>query len=211
MSSSSTSSCFSEDERENYSAAMLSPPLSPPSSRHSSRCSSPQSPRRRRNRLLPPASAIGTTLQTTLEDLIQRDLLDSSVVVELANSDEAQQKLEDLLPIHFYSWRLKNLQASLVYLLLHVFVLLQQYSEVVGERGALEDYICQLKARVSELEEEKESAAAAGGSSSQEERRELLRLRRENLELRQENTKLHASQNEVSIHSALAGYAPHTL
>lgn len=190
----------SDDERENSAQlALLSPPLVPsppgsrPGSRASSRCSSPQSPRRRRNERLPPVNDVGATLQNTVEDLIQRDLLDTGVVVELANSKEAQQKLEDLLPIHFYSWRLKNVEAALVYTLLHMFVLLQQYSEVVRERGVYEDYISQLKARVLQLEDDRQPE----GRSRDHDREELARLRRENAELRQDKAKLQASQNEV--------------
>ena len=190
----------SDDERENSAQlALLSPPLVPspsgsrPGSRASSRCSSPQSPRRRRNERLPPVNDVGATLQNTVEDLIQRDLLDTGVVVELANSKEAQQKLEDLLPIHFYSWRLKNVEAALVYTLLHMFVLLQQYTEIVRERGMYEDYISQLKARVLQLEDDRQPE----GRSRDHDREELARLRRENAELRQEKAKLQASQNEV--------------
>ena len=195
MSSSASSIISSEDERENSAQlALLSPPLSPPGSRPGSRCSSPQSPGRRRNGRLPPASAVGATLQNAVEDLFQRDLLDAGVVVRLANSDEAQRKLEDLLPIHFYSWNLKNVEAALVYVLLHMFVLLQQYTEMVRERGVYEDYISRLKARVSQLEDEK-----LPEGYSEDERDELMRLRRENAELRQEKAKFQASQDEVEI------------
>ena len=169
---------------------MLSPPLSPPGSQPGSRSSSPQRTRRRNGRL-PPASAVGATLQSTVEDLLQGDLLDTGVVVDLANSQEANQKLEELLPIHFYSWRLENVEASFIYTLLHVFVLLRQYAEMVAERGVYEDYISQLKTRVSQLE---------GGSRdlSHDEREEVAMLRRENAALHQQNAKLEASQNEVS-------------
>ena len=189
---SSSSSISSDDERENSAHLPLpSPPGSRPSSRASSRCSSPQSPRKRRNGSLPSASGIGATLQNTVEELIQRDLLDTGVVVELANSKDAQQKLEDLLPIHFYSWRLKNVEAALVYTLLHMFVLLQQCNEMVRERSVYEDYISHLKARVEENQQPE-------CGSQEHEREELVRLRRENAELRQEKAKLQASQSEVS-------------
>jgi hypothetical protein len=188
---SSSSSISSDDERENSAQlALPSPPGSRPSSRASSRCSSPQSPRKRRNGGLPSAGGIGATLQNTVEELIQRDVLDTGVVVELANSKEAQQKLEDLLPIHFYSWRLKNVEAALVYTLLHMFVLLQQYNEMVRERSVYEDYISHLKAQ---LEEDQQPEVG----SQQHEREEVVRLRRENAELRQEKAKLQASQSEL--------------
>ena len=190
MASSTGSTISSEDERERSAQlAMLSPPLSPRVSQHGSRSSSPQ----RAGRCLPSTSAVGATLQSTVEDLLQRDLLDAGVAVELANSKEAHQKLEDLLPIHFYSWRLKNVEAALIYTLLHVFVLVRQYAEMAAERGAYEDYIDQLKARLSQLEDERLSSSRP----DRPEREEIARLRRENAELRQEKAKLQASQNEV--------------
>ena len=86
------------------------------------------------------------------------------------------------------------MEAALVYTLLHMFVLLQQYSEIVRERSVYEDYISQLKARVLQLEDDQQS----GGRPREHDREEVVRLRRENAELRQEKAKLQASQNEVS-------------
>ena len=85
------------------------------------------------------------------------------------------------------------MEAALVYTLLHMFVLLQQYTEIVRERGVYEDYISQLKARVLQLEDDRQPE----GRSRDHDREELARLRRENAELRQEKAKLQASQNEV--------------
>lgn len=161
-----------------------------------SRCNSrPSSPRIQR---LPTQDLVGAALQNTVEDLINRDL-DTSVLVDLANCPEAQRKMEDLLPIHFFSWELKNVQAALIYTLLHMFVLLGQHREMVGERGSYQDYVAQLKSRVADLEEElfelQQERRPEGCEEGSKE--ELLRLRRENIELRREHAKLQASQNEV--------------
>lgn len=199
----STSSC-SDEEREECMSSQLkllsaSPPGSQPGSRPSSRPSSPQT-MSRRNRRLPSPDAVGAALQNTVEDLIQKDLLDTGIVVELANSPEAHQKMEDLLPIYFYSWKLRNVEAALIYTLLHIFVLLGQYTEIETERSTNEEYISKLKSNITRLEDELNQTKRdreEGGDNSSSSTPELLRLRKENAQLRREQAKLRASQNEV--------------
>ena len=174
--------------------------LCPCEQRTRSRPSSPRpaspAPHSLRNQRLP---AVGTALQSAVEDIMQRDLLDTNVVVDLANSPEAQKKMEDLLPIHFFSWKLKNVQAALIYTLLHMFVLLDQYGEMVAERSSYQEYVANLKSRVAQLEDQLQQEGGGGVNGKEEEdlRKELLHLRRENAELRSEKAKLQASQNEV--------------
>lgn len=163
-----------------------------------SRTSSPDT---QRNQRLPTLDAVGVALQSTVEDLNQDLHVDTSAIVNLANCSEAQKKIEDLLPIHFFSWKLKNVQAALIYTLLHMFVLLGQYKEILGERCNYQEYIAQLKCRVAQLEDEmnelKQEQRIAGGDKQEGLREEVLRLRRENSTLRKEQAKLQASQNEV--------------
>ena len=183
-----------EEER-----ARLSPVDGPGSCPGSGPNSRPCSPLR--NQRLPKPGAVGAALQSTVEDLINRDL-DTSVVVNLSNSEEAHRKLQDLLPIHFFSWQLNNIEAALVYTLLHMFVLLGQYGEIVRERATYQEYISKLKNQVSQLEDElselSEQRRQNGAQHHKDSREELLHLRKENAELHRERAKLQASQNEVS-------------
>lgn len=178
--------------------------LSPKRNVREGRGSRPSSPRPASPRNQRLGNDVGSALESAVEGMMQGDLLDTSVVVDMANSNEAQRKMDDLLPVHFFSWNLKNIQSALAYTLLHIFVILNQYREVVGERGTYQEYISQLKVRVAELEEELQQCKTQDGVSEGKEggsRQELLRLRRENAELRQEHARLQASQNEVSDYS----------
>jgi phage shock protein A len=140
---------------------------------------------------------VGAALQSTVEDLMNRDL-DTGVVVNLANSEEAHRELQDLLPIHFFSWNLENVESALVYTLLHMFVVLGQYGEIVRERSTYQDYISNLKGQVSQLEDElNEIKRQTGAHQYESSKDEVLRLRKENAELRSEQAKLQASQNEL--------------
>lgn len=173
-------------------------PMSQSPEEAGSRTSSPETQRSQR---LPTPDAVGVALQSTVEDLSQDLHVDTSAIVNLANCSEAQKKIEDLLPIHFFSWKLKNVQAALVYTLLHMFVLLGQYREVLGERCSYQEYIAQLKSRVAQLEDEmnelKQEQRRADSDKQESLREEVVRLRRENSTLRKEQARLQASQNEV--------------
>lgn len=181
----------SEEERARLSPAEA--PGSCPGSRPNSRPSSPSSSLLR-NQQLPKPGAVGAALQNTVEDLINRDL-DTGVVVNLSNSEEAHRKLQDLLPVHYFSWELKNVEAALIYTLLHMFVLLGQHGEIVRERATYQEYISKLKNQVSQLEDELSEQRRQTGADQHKD--ELLRLRKENAELRCERAKLQASQNEL--------------
>ena len=168
-------------------------------SRPNSRPSSPQ-----RFPVLPTEEDLGTALQTTVERMSNKDV-DTNAMVYLANCPEASRKMEDLLPIHYYSWKLKSVEAALTYTLLHMFVLQAQYKEMAGERATYQEYVAQLKSKIAQLEEEVQEEEGRGGRGGRGEgglrgkdREELLRLRRENAELRQKNEKLQSSQAEVS-------------
>ena len=165
-------------------------------SRPNSRPSSPQ-----RFPVLPTEDDLGAALQTTVEGMSNNDV-DTSAMVYLANCPGASRKMEDLLPIHYYSWKLKSVEAALTYTLLHMFVLQAQYKEMAGERATYEEYVAQLKSKIAQLEEEVLEEEGRGGRGEaglrRNDREELLRLRRENAELRQKNEKLQSSQAEVS-------------
>ena len=68
--------------------------------------------------------------QTTTEEM-----------VEVANSATSQSKLQELLPVYFYSWRLQSPEAVIIHLLLHYYILWQDSSEKGREnRQAFEEY-----------------------------------------------------------------------
>ena len=83
--------------------------------------------------------AIGLS-QTTTEEM-----------VEVANSATSQSKLQELLPVYFYSWELQSLEAVIIYLLLH-YILWRDNSERREDKEAFGEYIERLKSRVAELE-----------------------------------------------------------
>ena len=184
-----------EGDRDDTSLLSLSRETSTSGSRPKSRPCSPN-----RNHRLPTQDEVGTALQSTIEDLANLDL-DTSVVVHLSNCPGALRKIKDLLPIHFYSWKLKNAEAALIYTLLHMFVLLGQYREMEGERVTYQDYVTQLKSRIAQLEDERmfEQQQEQSSGDNERHREELVRLRRENAALRQSNTKLQASQDQVRV------------
>ena len=80
----------------------------------------------------------------------------TSEIVEVANSAASRSKLQELLPVYFYSWQLQNLEAVIIHLLLNYFVLWRDGSEMRRDRQAFEEHIARLKNRVAELEENRE-------------------------------------------------------
>ena len=70
-------------------------------------------------------------------------------MVEVANSAVSRSKLQDLLPVYFYSWELQSPEAVIIH---HYYILLRDGSEMREDRQTFGEYIERLKSRVAELE-----------------------------------------------------------
>ena len=79
--------------------------------------------------------------QTTTEEM-----------VEVTNSTASKRKLQDLMSVYFYSWRLQSPEAVIIHLFLNYFILWRDGSKRREDRLAFEEYIERLKSRVAELE-----------------------------------------------------------
>ena len=131
-------------------------------------------------------------------------------MVEVANSAVSRSKLQDLLPVYFYSWRLQSPEAVIIHLLLNYFILLRARdgSERREDRPAFEEYIERLKSRVAELEKKLyESRTEVHQLKAElEERREpdpeMMRLMKQVQKL--ENEKLLCARDEVSVSVCLS-------
>ena len=99
--------------------------------------------------LLPSGQDVSGILQQTCGEISQTT---TAEMVEVANSAVFWSKLQDLLPVYFYSWQLQSLEAVIIHLLLHYFILLRDGSERREGRPAFQEYIERLKSRVAELE-----------------------------------------------------------
>ena len=120
-------------------------------------------------------------------------------MVEIANSAVSRSKLQDLLPVYFYSWQLQNPEAVIIHLLLNYFILLRDGSKRREDRLAFDEYIERLKSRhVAKLEKKLyESRTEVHQMKAElEERREsdpeINRL------MKLENDKLQRTHDEVS-------------
>ena len=99
--------------------------------------------------LLPSGQDVSVILQQTCGEISQRT---TAEMVEVANSAVFWSKLQDLLPVYFYSWELQRLEAVIIHLLLNYFILWRDGSERREDRQAFEEYIERLKSRVAKLE-----------------------------------------------------------
>ena len=145
--------------------------------------------------LLPSGQDVSGILQQTCGEISQTT---TAEMVEVANSAVSRSKLQDLLPVYFYSWQLQSLEAVIIHLLLHYFILLRDGSEWREDKEAFEEYIERLKSRVAELERKLyESRTEVHQMKAElEERREpdpeINRL------MKLENEKLQRTHDEVS-------------
>ena len=98
---------------------------------------------------LPSAQEVSEILQQMCGEISQTT---TAEIVEIANSAAPRNKLQDLLPVYFYSWQLQSLEAVIIHLLLHHFILWRDGSKRREVKEAFEEYIEQLKSRVAELE-----------------------------------------------------------
>ena len=131
-------------------------------------------------------------------------------MIEIANSAVSRSKLQDLLPVYFYSWQLQSPEAVIIHLLLNYFILLRDGSEMREDRLAFEEYIERLKSRVAELEKKLyESRTEVHQLKVElEERREpdpeMMRLMKQVQALKLENEKLLCVRDEVSVSVCLS-------
>ena len=133
-------------------------------------------------------------------------------MVEIANSAVSRSKLQDLLPVYFYSWQLQSPEAVIIHLLLNYFILLRDGSEMREGRLGFEEYIERLKSRVAELEKKLyESRTEVHQLKVElEERREpdpeMMRLMKQVQILIRENEKLLCARDQVSASVCLCLY-----
>ena len=126
-------------------------------------------------------------------------------MVEIANSAASRSKLQELLPVYFYSWQLPSLEAVIIYLLLHCFILWRDGSEMRRDRRAFDEHIERLKIRVAELEKKLyESQTEVHQMNAElEERREpdpeIMRPMKQVQVLKLEHGKLLRAHDEVSV------------
>jgi len=113
-------------------------------------------------------------------------------IVEIANSADSESKLQDLMPVYFYSWQLRSPEAVITHLLLHYFILWRDCSELRQDRQVFEEHIECLKGRVAELEEIREPDP------------EISRLTIQVQDLKMKNEKLQTSHDEVSSYTLLS-------
>ena len=145
--------------------------------------------------LLPSGQDVSGILQQTCGEISQTT---TAEMVEVANSAVSRSKLQDLLSVYFHSWQLQSLEAVIIHLLLHYFILLRDGSEWREDKEAFEEYIERLKSRVAELEKKLyESRTEVHQMKAElEERREpdpeINRL------MKLENEKLQRTHDEVS-------------
>ena len=156
---------------------------------------------------LPRGQEVLEILQQMCGDISQ---ITTTEMVEIANSAVSQSKLQDLLPVNFYSGELQSLEAVIIYLLLHYYILLRDGSERREGRQAFEEYIERLKSRVAELEKKLYESRTEVHQLKAElkERREpdpeMMRLMKQVQVLKLENEKLLCARDEVSVSVCLS-------
>ena len=153
---------------------------------------------------LPRGQEVSEILQQMCGEISQTT---TAEMVEIANSAVSRSKLQDLLPVYFYSWQLQNPEAVIIHLLLNYFILWSDGSE---DRLAFQEYIERLKSRVAELEKKLyESRTEVHQLKAElEERREpdpeMMRLMKQVQVLKLENEKLLCARDEVSVSVCLS-------
>ena len=99
--------------------------------------------------LLPSGKKVSDILQQMCGEISQTT---TAEIVEIANSAAPRSKLQDLLPVYFYSWQLQSPEAVIIYLLLNYFILWRDGSKRREDRLAFEEHTERLKIRVAEME-----------------------------------------------------------
>ena len=164
-----------------------------------------QNPRARRSpslpsvQLPPSEQEMSEILQQMCAEISQTT---TAKMVEVANSATSQSKLQNLLPVYFYSWRLQSPEAVIIHLFLHYFILWQDSSEMRRERQAFEEYIERLKTRVADLEKKLDASQSEIHKTKAELREtdpEINRLTKQIQDMKLENERLQNAHDEVSV------------
>ena len=163
-----------------------------------------QNPRARRSpsllsvQLPPSEQEMSEILQQMCAEISQTT---TAKMVEVANSATSQSKLQNLLPVYFYSWRLQSPEAVIIHLFLHYFILWQDSSEMRRERQAFEEYIERLKTRVADLEKKLDESQSEIHKTKAELETdpEINRLTKQVQDLKLENERLRNAHDEVSV------------
>ena len=146
--------------------------------------------------LLPSGQEVLEILQQMCREISQTT---TAEIVEVANSAASQSKLQDLLPVYFYSWQLKSLEAVIIHLLLKQW---RDSSERRRDRWAFAEHSERLKARVAELEKklyESRNEVNPVTAELEESEPEINRLMKQVQELQLQSKKLQSSHNEVCV------------
>jgi len=133
---------------------------------------------------LPSGKEVSEILQQMCIEISQST---TAEIVEIANSADSESKLQDLMPVYFYSWQLQSREAVITHLLLHYFILWRDCSELRRDRQVLEEHIEWLKGRVQELEEVREPDP------------EISRLTKQVQDLKMKNEELQSAHDEVRV------------
>ena len=169
-----------------------------------------QNPRARRSpslpsvQLPPSEQEMSEILQQMCAEISQTT---TAEIVEVANSATSQSMLQNLLPVYFYSWRLQSLEAVIIHLLLHYFILWQDSSKMRRERQAFEEYIERLKTRVADLEKKLDASQSEIHKTKAELEKtdpEVNRLTKQVQDLKLENERLQSAHDEVSARVRLS-------
>ena len=91
-------------------------------------------------------------LQLSSSQISQATACNASALVQLSNSEKSHERLQQLLPLYFYSWNLTDSHSVIVFLLLHYFLLKREHKEMLGAKGLYEEHISLLKNRMTDLE-----------------------------------------------------------
>ena len=145
---------------------------------------------------LPRGQEVLEILQQMCGDISQ---ITTAEMVEIANSAVSRSKLQDLLPVYFYSWQLQSPEAVIINLLLKQW---RDSSERSRERRAFKEHSERLKGRVAELEKKlHESRNEVNRVTAElgESEPEINRLMKQIQELHMQNEKLQSAHNEVCV------------
>lgn len=116
-------------------------------------------------------------------------------LVDIANSTVVQQRMQDMLPIYFYSWKLREPAAIIIYLLLQFFLVKRDSSYLTKEKEECETHIYELKQKIGDLEEQLRAKTPPINSESKSV--EISKLEKEVEQLSLHNQQLQNTKAEV--------------
>ena len=120
-------------------------------------------------------------------------------LVDIANSTVVQQRMQDMLPIYFYSWKLRQPVAIIIYLLLQFFLVKRDSSDLRKDKEECETHIYKLKQKIGDLEEQlrAKSPPSINSESSTDSSVEISKLEKEIEQLSLHNQQLQNTKAEV--------------